>query len=198
MLKLRLQRLRLREKTGVGCVETARRVWIVATAGTLRRRLGSPVRPATLPGGCPRMGWDHIGAPLPTSALRPQDTSCRSSGHGAESRTLWWALERGTRHHGHCDPREWAASPAPSVPGAHGGHGTCTLHSTGTMADTPRRRAASTRTTDSPAISVRGEGLELTSSHKNTKITTAEQPEKTGTYKKGHLTFKDKEGTMRW
>lgn len=69
---------------------------------------------------------------------------------------------------------------------------------TGTMADTPRRRAAGTRTTDSPAISVRGEGRELTSSHKNTKITTAKQPEKTGTYKKGHLTFKDKEGTMRW
>ena len=143
----------------------------MATAGTLRRRLGSPVRPATLPAGRPRMGQDHVRAPLPRSALRPRDTSCRSSGHGAESRTLRWALERGTCHPGHREPREQAANPAPAVPGAHGGRGTCTLHTKGTMAATPRSQAASPRTTGSPAISVRA-GLELTSSHRNTKIRT--------------------------
>ena len=45
------------------------------------------------------------------------------------------------------------------------------------------------------------EGLEFTSSHKNTKTTTAEQPltKKTRTYQKRYSTPKDKEeGKMRW
>ena len=45
------------------------------------------------------------------------------------------------------------------------------------------------------------EGLELTSSHENTKITTAEQPstKKTGTYHIRCSTSKDKEAaTTRW
>lgn len=46
------------------------------------------------------------------------------------------------------------------------------------------------------------EGLELTSFHKNTKITqlTAEKPptKKTGRYQKRYSTSKDKEATIRW